>query len=500
MKKIIMLALTLLALTACVHTHTHTHDTHTHEDKLQLTAYNDRLEAYAEATPLVVGQESNILVHLTHLDNFKPLQKGKVTLSLNTGNHSVSQTADTPSQPGIYSLAITPAAKGNAKMCLDVETDSGTSRLTIDNIRVFDNEHDANHDAASKTATSSNGVAFSKETSWKVDFATEECRKELLGKTIRTMARIEPTQSGQHIISAKGCGIVTFTNNKHITEGTSVAKGQTLFHISGGDLADNNLALRYQETESNYNLAKKEYERKSQLFEEQIVSENELLQAKHNFDTAEASYNNLKRTFANNQQNISTPTEGYISQLMVRNGEYVETGQTLAVITKNNTLYVKALLQPRNYHTLKNATSANFRQTNSNKTYTLEELDGRLISYGKTISADNPLLPVVYQIKNNADFLPGTFVELYIKTTGTEENITVPNTALVEEMGNYFVYVQLTPEYFEKREVKTGTTDGKRTAILNGIKTGERIVSKGAILVKLAQTTNTLDAHAGHVH
>ncbi|MBQ5622062.1 MAG: efflux transporter periplasmic adaptor subunit, partial [Bacteroidaceae bacterium] len=145
-------------------------------------------------------------------------------------------------------------------------------------------------------------------------------------------------------------------------------------------------------------------------------------------------------------------------------------------------------------------TSANFRQTNSNKTYTLEELDGRLISYGKTISADNPLLPVVYQIKNNADFLPGTFVELYIKTTGTEENITVPNTALVEEMGNYFVYVQLTPEYFEKREVKAGTTDGKRTAILNGIKTGERIVSKGAILVKLAQTTNTLDAHAGHVH
>jgi RND family efflux transporter MFP subunit len=384
----------------------------------------------------------------------------------------------------------------------DLGTNSSGSlaMLTIDNIRVFDNEHDANHDAASKTATSSNGVAFSKEMSWKVDFATEECRKELLGKTIRTMARIEPTQSGQHIISAKGCGIVTFTNNKHITEGTSVAKGQTLFHISGGDLADNNLALRYQETESNYNLAKKEYERKSQLFEEQIVSESELLQAKHNFDTAEASYNNLKRTFANNQQTISTPTEGYIGQLMVRNGEYVETGQTLAVITKNNTLYVKAQLQPRNYHALKNATSANFRQTNSNKTYTLEELDGRLISYGKTISADNPLLPVVYQIKNNADFLPGTFVELYIKTTGTEENITVPNTALVEEMGNYFVYVQLTPEYFEKREVKAGTTDGKRTAILNGIKTGERIVSKGAILVKLAQTTNTLDAHAGHVH
>lgn len=500
MKKIIMLAVTLLALTACVHTHTHSHDTHEHEDKLQLTAYNDRLEVYAEATPLVVGQESNILVHLTRLDDFKPLQKGKVTLCLNTGNQSVCQTADTTSQPGIYSLTITPTDKGNGKILIDVETDGETSRLCIDNIRIFDNETDANHDAAGKTATSSNGVAFSKEMSWKADFATEVCRKELMGNTIRTMARIEPTQNSQHIVCAKGNGIVTFINNNHITEGKSVAKGQTLFYLSGEDLADNNLALQYQETESNYNLAKKEYERKSELFEEQIVSESELLQAKHNFETAEASYNNLKRTFVNNQQTISTPTNGYISQLMVSNGEYVETGQTLAVITKNNTLYVKALLQPRNYHTLKNATSANLRQTNSNKTYTLEELDGQLISYGKNISADNPLLPVVYQIKNNADFLPGSFVELYIKTTGTEEVITVPNTALVEEMGNYFVFVQLTPEYFEKREVKIGTTDGKRTAILNGITTAERIVSKGAILVKLAQSTNTLDAHAGHVH
>lgn len=67
-------------------------------------------------------------------------------------------------------------------------------------------------------------------------------------------------------------------------------------------------------------------------------------------------------------------------------------------------------------------------------------------------------------------------------------------------MGNYFVYVQLTPEFFEKREVKIGDTDGVRTAILSGLNESERVVSKGAILVKLAQSTGALDAHAGHVH
>jgi hypothetical protein len=53
---------------------------------------------------------------------------------------------------------------------------------------------------------------------------------------------------------------------------------------------------------------------------------------------------------------------------------------------------------------------------------------------------------------------------------------------------------------FEKREVKIGTTDGMRTEIKSGISSLDRIVCKGAILVKLAQSSGTLDAHSGHVH
>ena len=78
--------------------------------------------------------------------------------------------------------------------------------------------------------------------------------------------------------------------------------------------------------------------------------------------------------------------------------------------------------------------------------------------------------------------------------------LAVPNGALVEEMGNFFVFVQLTPAFFEKRQVTIGTTDGKRVQILSGVKAGERVVSKGAVMVKLAQASGKLDAHSGHVH
>jgi hypothetical protein len=85
---------------------------------------------------------------------------------------------------------------------------------------------------------------------------------------------------------------------------------------------------------------------------------------------------------------------------------------------------------------------------------------------------------------------------MFIKTKTNAQAVTVPNEALIEELGNYFVFVQLTPEFFEKTLIKKGVSDGIRTEITEGISAGDRVVSKGAILVKLAQASGALDPHA----
>ena len=59
--------------------------------------------------------------------------------------------------------------------------------------------------------------------------------------------------------------------------------------------------------------------------------------------------------------------------------------------------------------------------------------------------------------------------------------------------------MQITPEFFEKRPVVAGKTDGFRTEIKEGLSLSERVVSKSAILVKLAQVSGQLDTH-GHAH
>jgi multidrug efflux pump subunit AcrA (membrane-fusion protein) len=143
---------------------------------------------------------------------------------------------------------------------------------------------------------------------------------------------------------------------------------------------------------------------------------------------------------------------------------------------------------------------ANIRTLHDNQTYTLEQLNGKVLSFGKTTNSDNYLIPISLQIDNKGSFVSGGFVEIYLKTLTNAQAMTVPSAALLEEQGIFFVYTQINPELFEKREVKIGATDGVKTEILQGITANERIVTRGAILIKLAQATGNLDPHSGHVH
>jgi RND family efflux transporter, MFP subunit len=488
-----------IALTACGNKQNAASGDHPHDENLQLTAYSEAFEVYAEATPFVVGQEGTILAHFSFLKNFKPITEGKITVSLIVGTDGVRQTLNEPTRVGIYLFNVKPATAGSGKIVFDIETPEGKSQIIVPNIKVYTDIHDAQHDAADAVATSSNGVLFTKEASWKLDFATEEARLEPFGQVIRATAQILPAQGDQRVVAAKAGGIIIFSGQE-IVEGKTVGAGQSLFSIESDGMADNNLSVRLSEATAEYNRAKTEYERKKELAKDNIVSQSELLKAQTEYTNAEAVYNNLRKNFSLGRQVISSPIGGYITQVLVRNGQYVEPGQPVVVVSQNKDLLVKAELQPRYYPLLSDITSANFVITNSNLKYTLEELSGKVVSFGKSSDLENPLVPVIFQVKNSVGLLSGSFIEMYIKTQSNTQAITIPNDAILEEMGNYFIYTQLTPEFFEKRAIRKGVTDGLRTEIIEGVSVGDRVVSKGAILVKLAQASGALDAHSGHVH
>jgi len=63
----------------------------------------------------------------------------------------------------------------------------------------------------------------------------------------------------------------------------------------------------------------------------------------------------------------------------------------------------------------------------------------------------------------------------------------VPKEAVLDHEGKKIVYVLLTGEEFERREVTLGDEYGDHIAVLAGLKAGERVVTQGAYQVKLQE-------------
>lgn len=483
---------------ACHHAHEE-HEHEHHHDAEQYTAYNSDFELFAEAEPFLVGQESKVAAHLTYLSNFKPLDSVRVKISLVVDGEAVSQLIEQPSQPGIYKCTVKPTKAGCGQLKVEIMQPAGTSVVTHPHVHVYAS-HEAMHEHGHEHSHgAANAVAFTKEQSWKIDFATDTLRMQPFGTVIKTAGQVLPSQGDEREAVATASGVVVF-NNGSLVPGTAVKAGQQLFTIESSGMADGNMSVRLQEVTASYSAAKAEYERKQQLAEDKIVSQSELGRAKADYETAKAAYDNLQRNFSQKGAVVRAPISGYVQRINVGNGSFVEAGQSVITVSQNRDLFIQAEVQPRYYSQLSDIGDVNIIIPGDDHVYTLAELNGSVVSYGKSTDKDCPLVPVTFRVRNQAGLLSGSFVTLYITTRSDQQALAIPNEGIVEEMGNYFVFVQLNPESFEKRLVRLGSTDGRFTEILSGVKAGERVVTRGASMVRLAQNGAALDPHAGHVH
>lgn len=506
MKKIILLAAACaFALTACQnrgdkhthgheHAHEHAHEHEAHGHPLQITLYSESFEIFAEVDPLTAGEHSHVIAHVTNLADFSAAGEGEMTATLSVGGKSDSQTLHFHGHhAGILNFSLTPASAGDGSLSFSFRGEEISAA-----VKVYSHKHDAEAAALHAFAVSSNGVNFTKEQSWKIDFATELARTEPFGQVIKAVAQILPHQANEQLIIAKASGIVKIDSS--VLPGMSVNAGDALMSIENTGLAESNMDVRHIEAKAEYERAADEYERKLKLAESKIVSKSELNIAKAEYESAKAVFESLDKNYSEGRFSAISDIAGYVTDVFVTNGEFVQTGQVVAAVSSSQRLLVQAKVQPKWHNFLQNINGANFKFSDDSKTYSLEELGGRLVSVAKSSSTQSPLLPVSFEIRNSSKLLPGSFADIYIKTLSSAEALTVANGAIVEEMGNFFVYKQLTPELFEKTQVETGATDGLRTEILSGLEAGERVVSRGAIIVKLAQAAGGLDAHSGHVH
>ncbi len=309
-----------------------------------------------------------------------------------------------------------------------------------------------------------------------------------------TSGQVTAVPGASTTIVANVSGIITYTYE--IVEGAKVAAGTPLFFISSNGLQDGDPVLKAQ---IEYENAKSEYERAQQLVDDRIVSKKEYESLKSRYETAKINYEALAADTHSGKTTVKAQGKGHIEEILVRSGEYVTVGQPLAVVTDHSRLYLRADVSEKYLAQLKDVESANFILGYSENVYNVKELGGRLLAYGRSTSEASAFIPVTFVFNGNEQILPGAFAQVYLLGQKRQDVLALPITALTEEQDKYFIYIQLDPSCYRKQEVTLGASDGERVEILSGLECGTRVVTEGALHVKLASASNSIPGHT-HNH
>lgn len=340
----------------------------------------------------------------------------------------------------------------------------------------------------------SDEIVFTRQQADAIGLEVYNVEPGIFSQVIKTSGQIQSAQGDEATIVATTNGIVSFPA-RSIIEGAPVGTGTTIVTISARNLYEGDPVAKAKIT---YETALKEFKRAEGLVKDKIISEKEFEQSRLKYENARTAYEAQATNVTASGVKVTTPISGYIKNRLVNQGEFVSVGQPIATVSKNRRLQLRADVSENYFNELGKIRNANFVVSYNNEAYRLADLNGRLLSFGKAADETSFYIPVTFEFDNIGDFIPGSYVEVYLLATPQNNVISIPVSALTEEQGIYFVYLQIGEEEFLKREIAIGESDGKNVRVLSGLSTDDKVVIKGAYQVKLASNSSVLPEGHGH--
>jgi Cu(I)/Ag(I) efflux system membrane fusion protein len=124
----------------------------------------------------------------------------------------------------------------------------------------------------------------------------------------------------------------------------------------------------------------------------------------------------------------------------------------------------------------------------------------RLISVGRVVDTASRTFPVIYEIDNrDRQVAVNQAVSVRLLTETADVAPVVAESAVIDDAGRPVIFIQAAGETFLRRPVKLGIREGGFVQVLEGAWPGERVVTRGAHLIRLSAMSSQVPAH-GHVH
>jgi RND family efflux transporter MFP subunit len=315
---------------------------------------------------------------------------------------------------------------------------------------------------------------------------TYEAKEEVFNHYIEIQGSVVTKQN--IILYPEFTGTLTHV---YVTEGQQVSKGQILAKIDDSGLGQQLAQVKVQE-----NLAKTTYERQKRLWEQNIGSEIQYLQAETNYKAQQSAVKQLLAQLS--KTNVVAPFSGVIDDVISEQGSVVVPGQSpILRIVNLNDMYVEAEV-PENY--LPDVVPG--KQVEAffpvlNKTVTT-----KVRQVGSYINPNNRSFKIEVGIPNkNNDVKPNLTTRLKINDYTNEQAILIPQNVISENgAGDQYIYIVTDIDDLNRATAKqvfitTGKTQGDFIEVLSGINAGDQIISEGARSVQNEQQIEIMQSN-----
>jgi membrane fusion protein, heavy metal efflux system len=495
---------------------------HHHDDEpktAQITVWGERHEIFAEHRFVVAGAPTKFVMHVTDLKTLEPRREGPIKFVLRQANDApIEQVEKEPTRAGIYEAMLSFPRAGDWNVSVSIPTEEGDKMIALPPIKVFATKHDADH---AEEPEAPEGVSFLKEQQWKILSKAEPVTKRKLVERVQVPAQVRAKPGFSAAVTAPLAGQLALPPGKTLPQpGKRVEAGEVLALLQP---RFSDAAARFVEIEAEFGRAEAvlkqaetAFERTKKLAREQAKSERELQEAEVALATAKARHAaaaSLRSTYAakpsgdNASQSASpalelrAPIAGVVTTVKAGIGEPVAADQIVFTILNPATVWIEARVPEAAAARLGDAKDA-LCELPGDKTQLISIIGeaGRLVFAGLEVDAATRTIPLIYELNNSDSRLRvGQAIRLHVETARAEETIAIPDSAIVEEAGQPIAFVQLSGETFDKRELKLGIRDGNFVQVLDGLKEGDRVVTKGAYAIRLSSVSGVIPAH-GHAH
>ncbi len=257
-----------------------------------------------------------------------------------------------------------------------------------------------------------------------------------------------------------------------VQEGDEVTKGQLLVSLNTS-VTENNI----KEVKTNLELATKMFQKQKKLWEENVGSEIEFLQAKTNKESLENRLKSLEAQL--NMSQIHAPFNGIVDEIYQKEGEMASPGMQVLRMVNLKELTIEADIS----ETYLGSVKAGDMVAVSFPAYPEIKLDVPISRTGKMIDQDSRTFRIEVRVDNPGNkILPNLIAVVKIRDYSSENSLVVPSIIVKQDIkGNYLYRVESNNGELVagKVYVETGRSYNDQTVIEKGIKSGDRVIVSG---------------------